>query len=120
MNKKVIMVFVWGLIVGLVVGLVLPIILPKETIYDKLRGAGIGFSQSSWDDGILKVFPYVQQIRSFEEFKVIYNEKTSGVYTPVGEVSNVFVDSSWNVLWIQTKLEMTANYLGFYCYSEPD
>jgi hypothetical protein len=122
MNKKIVIAFVVVFSVGILIGYVFPYLQPKKTIYDKLRDANISFSQDTWYENDLQTAKYIQQIRYFEEFKQIYDEKHNPLYSNPNDIVHVNIDPSWNVVWITTMPSdlSSIEYIGFYFYSEPD
>lgn len=114
-----------GFLVGFAVGGLavwsVPFLIPRQNIYDKLRACQIRFSQGSWYEGNLKTAEYIQTLRNFEDFKSVYNEKESGLYSETNETVHVLVDPLLNVLWLVTSTDsVSIRYLGFYFYTESD
>lgn len=122
MNRKLLVIFLLGLVVGILIGYVIPYLQPRKTIYGKLQEANIQFSRETWYEGDLKHAEYIQQIRNFESLERIFEEKQNPLYSEPTDVVEVCIDSSWNVLWIEVREGGTnsINYMGFYFYSEPD
>lgn len=120
-DRKVIVGFFIGVCIGALGLYLTPYFQPKNTIYTQLRNASITFHRTDWYENKLQRANYIQQIRYFESFKNIYEEKNGslGTYDSI----HVFVDPNWNVAWIEVWIDnnpSNIDYLSFYFYFEPD
>lgn len=94
----------------------------QKTIYDKLNEAKIDFQYANWYVHKLKMAESIGQIKNFEAFRQIYEEKNDPRFSLATWEIYVFIDSTWNVLWLEVTDSATEqiDYIGFYFYSEPD
>lgn len=121
-NRKHLGFLFFGLIIGSIFGYVIPFILPRKTIFERLSASDVPFSEKSWYEDDLQRAQYIQQVKNFESVPRIYEEKQDPLYSEPTDVVYVFVDSGWNVVWIEVLKEGTNNikYIGFHFYSDPD
>jgi hypothetical protein len=99
--------------VGIVIGyFAVPLIIHEKTIQQKLRDLDIEYRSGYWGVDFIKSGEDVFQASDFREFVGFYDYVREYLDNDV----KVWIDSSYNVVWVDYREDTNIKYLGFYFY----